>query len=335
MNAFAMKIKKLFCILPVIAVSCTSEPLAEQRANMADIRFTIDDSAVSYTKSTSSNSEGLATDIQIAVYAPSGQLYTSGEITGNSLTLSVPVEIGGYSVAALVNGTASLGSCVTFDKTTGLLSALTSNGLSNNELEMFGSVSSQTFHAGKSCTVPVTRIPAKVEIDKIVNMIPSKPDFTVKSVYLINVNTSSSVTGVVSSAVWKQQRKYVSTETDVVRYTYDAVGSKLDYGKSYETPHYFYCYANPTTSDTSSPTWSPRYTRLVVEADYNGHTCYYPINIVGAGNVLLSGYKYVITQLTITGPGSDDPDVPISRTDASFNVSVQDWGNGFSQTINY
>lgn len=325
-----------FLVLSVLAVSCTGQTASLENVCWKDIRFSIDDSAATPTRSTSLNVENSISDIQIAVYSPSGQFCTGGEISGGTLTLSVPVEMAGYSVAALVNAGASLSSCKTLEKISDLQSSLSGNKpAAGSILEMFGVAGKQTFHSGTTCVVPVSRIPAKVEIDKIVNQIPSKPDFTIKSIYLINVNTSSNVAGGVSSAVWKQQRKLQPLETDVLEYTCDKIEKKLDFGGSYDTPHYFYCYANPTTADTSSPTWSPRYTRLVVEADYNGTTCYYPISIVGSGKTLDSGNEYVITQLTITGPGSDDPDVPISKMDASFSVTINDWGKGFSQTINY
>lgn len=331
-----MNIRYYIVPLMLAVVSCTDRHVDMDSGKWEDVCFSVDGMSVLSTRTISSAAEETASDIQIAVYSPSGLLCASGETSGGTVTLSVPVDIGGYSVAALVNSKQSLASCASMESAAELPSSLTENAASKSGvLAMYGTSLNQTFHTGKTCTVPVTRVPAKVEIDKIVNNIPSNPDFTVKAIYLINVNTSSDVSGKVTTAVWSQKRKYDATEEDVALYTYDLVNQKITKGQSIDTPHYFYCYANPTQTDTSAPEWSPRYTRLVVEAVYQGKTTYYPINIVGTDNMLNPGTGYVITQLTITGPGSDDPDVPVSKLDASFKILVNDWGKGFSQGINY
>lgn len=330
-----MNTKYLCAALCVMAVSCSGRFETADGQIWENIDFCID-SSVPGTRSTSPEGEESVSDLQIAVYSPSGLLCSSGEVNSGSVTLSVPVEVGGCRVAALANSLSDLGSCSSLESTAVLPASLTDNSASQSLLlTMYGTIEDLTFHSGGTCQVPVSRVPAKVEIDKIVNNIPYNPDFTVKSVYLVNVNCSSDVSGNVKSAVWKQKRGYDASEQDVTKFTYDLVNRKISYGESLDTPHIFYCCANPTEEDNSAPEWSPRYTRLVVEALYDGHTTYYPVNIVGKGNTLDSGARYVITKLTVTGPGSDSPDVPVSKLGASFSVIVNSWDNGFSQEIDY
>ena len=329
-----MNIKTLICLLPVLASACNSQLVPGDYAGRELIEFSLDCSSVQVSKATSSGAENVLSNVQIAVYSPAGFLCASGRMSAGSLSLSVPVESAGYTVAALVNSPENLEGYSSASSLSGIKSSLLDN-TDANALEMYGVASNVTFHKGETCTVPVTRFAAKVEIDKIVNMIPTKPEFILKGIYLINVNTASDVSGNATSPVWYQKRRFASSETNVVKYTSDIFTSNLAYGASYSTPHYFYCYANPTTVDTSSPTWSPRFTRLVVEATYNGITYYYPVNIVGSQNTLESATSYIITQMTVTGPGSTDPDVPISKGNASFSITVKDWLTGFSQTVTY
>jgi hypothetical protein len=92
------------------------------------------------------------------------------------------------------------------------------------------------------------------------------------------------------------------------------------------TPHFFYCYSNETQNLHEC-------TKLVLQADLDGVTYYYPIliNQTGYGNTSETGhfgvrrnttYSYGIT---VTRPGSLDPNEPIVPGTVELTISAEDW----------
>lgn len=97
----------------------------------------------------------------------------------------------------------------------------------------------------------------------------------------------------------------------------------------YTVPHYFYTYENMPETETEGN----RFTRLVIQADLNGHTYYYPVNInqpgygyTGSNNHrgIKRNTSYQIN-VTILRPGSTDPDKPMEQGALSVNLNVLDW----------
>lgn len=93
-----------------------------------------------------------------------------------------------------------------------------------------------------------------------------------------------------------------------------------------------YAYPNPTQSDALEGStgmykgpeggpWSIRPTRLVIEATLDGQLYYYPITLPS----LEYNKSYEISNLVITRPGSDDPDMPVVGFDVPFHITVNDW----------
>ena len=119
-------------------------------------------------------------------------------------------------------------------------------------------------------------------------------------------------------SIWFNKRAYGSEQST---FTYDAPGASVANGGTYSTEHTFFAYANPTVDDTSSATWSPRHTRLVLKTRLGDDTYYYPITLP----VLEPNKSYEIENLTLTRPGSDDPDVPVTFTDCTFDINVLPW----------
>ena len=99
----------------------------------------------------------------------------------------------------------------------------------------------------------------------------------------------------------------------------------------YQTTHSFFFYPNPTVGDSSSSTWSHRWTRLVVEATLDGTTYYYPVSFRNT----YPNYLYKITDMKITGPGSTSPELPIIKRDFTVNLYIQDWTGETVQEVEY
>lgn len=111
----------------------------------------------------------------------------------------------------------------------------------------------------------------------------------------------------------------------------------LAYGASDNTEHRFYSYPNAWAPSTGSE-WSPRATSLVVEAEYKvGEEwleCYYPIILHNGASGLESNRLYTVA-ITVSRPGSDSPNVPVTFDTVSGSIEVLDWETGaqYTETI--
>ncbi|MBP5517491.1 MAG: hypothetical protein J6X91_02350 [Bacteroidales bacterium] len=96
----------------------------------------------------------------------------------------------------------------------------------------------------------------------------------------------------------------------------------------YTTTHHFYCYENLLESETDTD----KFTRLVLEANLDGKTYYYPVDINRPGygwnsSIDHKGVKrntcYTFS-FTITGPGTDDPEDKIVLKTIKLDATVED-----------
>ncbi len=86
----------------------------------------------------------------------------------------------------------------------------------------------------------------------------------------------------------------------------------------------FYCYANPAEEDQlGSPV-----TRLVLEGDINGITCYYPISLPA----MEPGVRYQL-DLTLTRMGSPDPDIPVESGTVLVQTDILPWISHSPETL--
>ena len=95
----------------------------------------------------------------------------------------------------------------------------------------------------------------------------------------------------------------------------------------YNVPYHFYCYENMLDNETADK----KFTRLVLKADLDGKTYYYPIDInqPGYGWNSSIGHKGVkrntayTYSFTVTGPGSDDPESKIVLKTITLDASAE------------
>ena len=170
--------------------------------------------------------------------------------------------------------------------------------------------------ADNACSIPISRLVSKVEIDEVRTDFSQYPDlyagsFTIDSIYLINVAGESSMAGneTLLPGIWYNKLGYESGNADAL--LCDAAGFSVAPGAAYSVPHYFYCYQNSSTSDSNFQIWSPRHTRLVLECTLSGRKTYYPVDIVSEDGKLVRNCRYLISELVITDIGADAPDGPL------------------------
>ena len=293
------------------------------------------------TRSTSQAAESAVTSLQILVYNASGNLVAYASANSGTVSATVPLGISGHSVYAVTNVSDDLSGCSTPSTLTSKMSYLKDNSAAG--LQMIGSKDNLTFTSASTVNIEVRRFAAKVEIDEITSAFTAAAyraqEFVVTGIYLINVNGSCPYSQVPAAGTWYNKMQYESGECNAL--IADKFSSSVRIQTSsgqvtpYTTKHYFYCYANPTTTDAHRGSWSPRRTRLVVETKLGTHVYYYPIDIVGTGNILNLNHSYTVTKLTITGPGAEHPDDPLDNGTVNFTVTVKDWETGFSKTVTY
>ena len=328
----------------VASLACSKENPSEQvpqGTQMASLEVNVSDGVA--TRATSVNDSRIGTsagDIKVLVFNSTGSLVAYGENAASSSSISLSVPTGSLKCYAVVNSSETLSGVIKENGLTSKISYLKNSSVT--KMEMIGSVTKQIAAGSNSVTIPVKRFASKVQIDKITPALSAPAhkalEFKLTGIYLVNVNgscpfTQTSTAG--STDYWYNKMKYVSGDCNALisDKLSTAVTLQTSSGTStaYTTPHYLYCYPNPVTTDSSSSSWSSRYTRLVVETTLGGTTYYYPVNIPSpAANTL-----YQITNMKITGLGSDSPDKIVEKGAVSVSITVTDWSTGFSKEVEY
>ena len=187
--------------------------------------------------------------------------------------------------------------------------------LSNNHLdsfEMFGS-KEVSLPSQSTVSIDVERIASRIVVKGIERAFTSAGlhtlDFNIDAIYVINVADNRSYDLTAVNAGWYNVALY---NNELAELTHDAVDQNINQGSKYETAHSFYVYPHDASVKT---------TRLVIETTLGTKKYYYPINMPA----LERNKSYEVDLVKITRPGSDDPDVPVSFADATFEVNVIDW----------
>ena len=263
----------------------------------------------SMTKATAVTKENEAKVNNLQVFVFRGDDLDAYASVDNAMELTLSCTAGERVVYALVNApdySAVPGKAALLAK----VSELSANSLTN--FEMVGS-KSVTLPQSEKVSIDVNRIASRVVLKKVTRNFTSAAlqslDFTVDAIYIINVAGNTSYDLTAAPAAWYNVAKYNS---ELAALMHDPVDSKIVNGQSYGTQHAFYSYPNDATSKT---------TRLVIETTLGTTKYYYPINLPA----MESNKSYEIAEVTITRPGSDDPDVPVSFEDATFSINVIDW----------
>ena len=329
----------------ITSLACSKENPSEQAAQqtqMATLEVNVSEGVT--TRATSVNDANIGTaerDIQVLVFNSEGGLLAYGANEDSSTKVSLSIPTGTVECYAVVNSYDDLSVIATKTVFLKHLSHLKDND--PTRMEMLGSVTKSVVAGENSVSIAVKRFASKVQIDKITPAFTAPAhramEFKLTGIYLINVNGTCPYTMVPTAASestsWYNKRKYVSGDcnhlitdkfsTPVVMQTAAGVVTP------YSTPHYLYCYPNPVTTDVSTTTWSERVSRLVVETTLGGTTYYYSVNIPTPQ----CNTVYQITNMKITGIGTDTPDAVVQKGSLSVSLTVTDWSTGFSKEVEY
>lgn len=295
-----------------------------------EVAFILDGGGAGTTRSTTVIDETYLREWCLYIVDGSGTVFDAVAVTGSSdATGNYPA--GDYKAYAVVNCGMSEASFGTEDEIKNCRRFLEDE---SSALSMFGSCSFSV-PEDNVCSIPISRLVSKVEIDKVRTDFSQYPDlydasFVLDRIYLINAAGESRLedSDTFIPGVWYNKSGYVSDKADAL--LCDASGSTITSASPYSTPHYFYCYQNNCTSDVHGQTWSPRHTRLVLECTVAGKKTYYPVDIISEGGRLERNCRYLISELVITDIGADTPDGPIEGSlPYRFSIVVIPWNETF------
>jgi hypothetical protein len=215
-------------------------------------------------------------------------------------------------------------------------------GSYNLNLQMEGS-GSCTVKTGQtaSCDVTVTRICARVRLASVKNSAGS--DIYLQRAFLTNVPYYFSLSGgdeTPSGGYNRQGRTSYTTnniidsssDADMPLLTYQDIKSTVGSGDTYSLTYpEFYCYQNESTDIPAG--WVSGKTTiecacLVVVASVGGTTYYYPVVLSAdetGGTYGIERNRTYDVYLTIAGPGSDDPNKPVTGVSAKATIKISDW----------
>lgn len=190
-------------------------------------------------------------------------------------------------------------------------------------------------------TIHVQRIVGKIQLQRISVDFEDASyrtrEVILRNIFLTNVTIWSQYFDFMEQSYGFYNKQGLRVRADAVT---DSFVCDLDIGHTLQsaggasrtamtTPHIFYAFENMTSADEDSrdEVWCQRCTRLVVELLIDGTTHYYSVTIPE----LRRNYCYNISRMTITGPGSADPerDVPNS-VEVTFSPAYDGWDSIFT-----
>lgn len=185
--------------------------------------------------------------------------------------------------------------------------------------------------SGSSPVVDLSFVSSKVVLDSVEPRFAEgyvlSSGITMDRAYLINVN--GSLTYSLSPAATEVWHNKMQRETDLSSALSVLLEKELNVSVTSSSKKdvgvTLYCYPNTVNNGVTSlttPLWSPRNTRLVLEITIGGEKNYYPVTLPA----MMPGKMYRITDLVLLGFGSPSPDIPVERNAMRFSIDVNDWG---------
>ena len=197
---------------------------------------------------------------------------------------------------------------------------------------------------GRTQWIGVDRLVCKAGIEKISveftdPLLATRP-FVLKGIYLTNCYGKSCYSedldssDILSSASYWHNRMGFHPDSNVDALLADPdLDVAITVDRPYVQEHAFYFYPNPLpeTLDSRSETWTPRMTRLVIEAEIGGRTYYYAVTLPASQR----NKTYVIEEAVIRKLGSKDPELEEPGSiDVVFRTDTDDWSPKYNVTEN-
>lgn len=309
--------------------ACTKAGSPEQllKENRISVRV---DTYCTQTKAGTASDEVINT-LDILVFRSNDSVldaYT--RVSGNTGAISVTAGMGldYYIVAnAPVNVLSSY-----LRKSSFLSDITTFSGISDAGFLFLGEGTGTFDGENNNVDVELNRYACKIGIDNIIPAFMDTDlgdnDVVFTRSYLINVNGTEPWSRTAAAGeVWYSKMAFdTSLSSGLKKAFLKERNVPVVSSDSISANDVFYCFPNPTDNDVTSataPEWSIRNTRLVLEFSIGGNLNYYPIDVPA----MESNKFYHITNVTLIGPGSSSPDIPVERQSITYTIEVNPWGS--------
>ena len=319
--------RKIFyaAMLAVLLVSCEKkQPVAEEGGKETvslEVRLVSEETKAA---GEGGDEEKAVSDYQVLIYDMSSRMLEA-YATPDPASVSVSMECTTRQKEVVVLANApDVSGIVSYDAFLKTRSRLAHNSIGH--LVMEGHSSPDLTAAGGTVTVDIKRLVSKIVLDGVTVDFEmdayDKMDFVLKKVYLTNVAADKSYLAETGDPTQWYNQIVRTPASDVDAMIYDEIGNiNLKETKKYTTKHHFYCYPNPHKDDTfAADQWSPRPTRLVLEAVLGGVHYYYPVSLPK----LKQNTIYHVT-LNIIRPGATSPEQDMDKYAATFKISIEEW----------
>lgn len=328
MNFYRINMKNRLTIAAFLAAGLCSLACTKEKSDMTagaesgnslgePVELTIGISRPALTKSTVITDDNEVTVNSLQVFVFRDDALDAYAAADNATAVTLSCTSGERAIYALVNAPdmSAISSKSALLETTSLLS-----NNSGDNFEMIGSKNT-TLPQEASVTIDVNRIVSKIVVKKITRDFTSAAlaaqNFSVDEIFIENVAGDINYGLTSEPAIWYNKQRYAGEEPDL---TYDSVGTEIIDGGNYATEHRFYAYPNDS-EDSADEIWAPRRTRLVLKTTLGDNVYYYPITLPE----LEPNKSYEIENITITRPGSANPDEPVTFEDCTFDINIQPW----------
>ncbi len=317
-------------LLPGLLLTAGCRGAVGNPSEKVDISFSI---LGADTRTTANSGEGNVCRWTLLLYRE-GKLIDIGT-SGSDTPIRCSLKAGSYTAYAIANPPSSFRpeDYTSFSKFSKAESDLRDNGLS--QLVMFGSRTiSVSGQDNRPQSIGVNRLVSKVSIRKISTDF-SDPTlrfrtFRLKAIYLTNCygknklkNDGEASEMAADASCWYNRMGFHSDSGVDALLADRGINAVITASSPYGKEHHYYCYPNRADQDSRSGEWSIRHTRLVLEAEIDGKTYFYPITLP----TMQRNKTYIIEEAIIRKLGSNDPekDEPGS-IDVVFETSAGDWG---------
>ena len=320
-------------MISAFIISCTpAEPVKDKDAG--NVSLCISASSCQGTKASSLASEEAVRSIQVLMFKD-GVLYGCGAAEGSDVVLMA--SEGFYDIYAFVNDPYDWVSDtdMTEERIMSSQSLLEDNSISS--LVMFGH---QEVHVDKSTEtvmIPVNRLVSKILFKEIRTDFSENPYFKGKSlkinkIYLSNILGSCTYSLQPANSPSSDEAWFGRMGTEEIPETLKPLTSDegLDMtipdGGTARLSRVFYSYPNGCISDSSSDSWEPRRTRLVIEAVLDGRECWYHITLPP----MMPNVTYLINSCTIKNMGGSSPEEHLGPACEVSLTSSLSWEETYS-----
>lgn len=195
--------------------------------------------------------------------------------------------------------------------------------------------------SSKKISVSAIRQCSKITVKEIAldwkNSANSLKSFKLKGMYLMDVpgvfknNYDINTSIAEDNSLWHNKKGHTSNSHDALLYD-EIDNADVTENTPYTTKHIFYGYISALNEYYTTEEWKPSGTRLIIEAEFDGKTCYYAVRVNGAdGSEPMSDIRnkhFIFDRITITKPGSDQPYSALpEETGITVSVSIAPWEN--------